>query len=742
MSSAEFAEVFREEAAELLAELESALLDLEKAPTDLKLVGRVFRALHTIKGSGAMFGFDDIASFTHHVETVMDRVREQKVAVTGNLIGLVLASRDHISGLLDAAMGGAAADMAKGREIVEELQVYLQEGAATAAPANPTVPAPPPGPMPEKKPEPASSVAPPAVPSMEQPAAPAVAQSAACGSPEEQQEHFCIYFEPGKQYFEEGQNPAHLLGELRQLGRLTVIAGKELPAGQEEWQAGQGPFWNVLLSTAAGINAVRDVFIFAENTCRIKIVQIFTEDSETVFEHRKLGEILVERGDITPEQLEEALRTGRMLGEVLLDRKLVSRERIEAALAEQQVLLRQRPPPPRPSGESIKVQSGRLDQLINLVGELVVNQARLSQAVVGSSQQELVEPVEEMERLTGELRDCVLNIRMVPIGTTFSRFQRLVRDLSRQLDKEVELITAGEETELDKHVIDQLGEPLVHIIRNSVDHGIESREQRQAAGKAVRGSVTLTAAHAGSSVVLTVEDDGRGLDREKLHRKAVARGLLADGQEVKDRDLYKLVFEPGFSTSEKVTSVSGRGVGMDVVKTTIEGKLRGSVEVADRRGGGTTVAITLPLTLAIIDGLLVRAGDTSFVLPLSQVEECVELTPEDIRHAHGRQLYPLRGELLPYTSLRAFFRLAGETPALQQIVVANCNGERLGLVVDKVVGSHQTVIKSLGWAFRNTQGVSGATILGNGEIALIVDVATVIRQVRLEERRRRPQNEG
>ncbi|HKZ18400.1 MAG TPA: chemotaxis protein CheA, partial [Geobacteraceae bacterium] len=334
---------------------------------------------------------------------------------------------------------------------------------------------------------------------------------------------------------------------------------------------------------------------------------------------------------------------------------------------------------------------------------------------------------EEVERLTQELRDGTLNIRMMPIGATFSKFKRLVRDLSVDLGKEVELITEGASTELDKTVIERLNDPLVHIIRNSIDHGIESPDARERSGKARQGTVRLTAEHAGECVLITIEDDGAGLDREAIRSKAVEKRLIAENAELSDKELFALIFAAGFSTAKKITGVSGRGVGMDVVMQSIEA-LRGAIEISSRKGEGTIITIRLPLTLAIIESLLVKIGDESFVIPLSFVEECIELTREDRDRSHGKKLANVRGHLVPYVPLQERFALPGEAPDIQQVVITSVYGERVGLLVNTVVGEHQTVIKSLGRAYRNVRGVSGATILGDGTVALILDIPQLVKE--------------
>jgi two-component system chemotaxis sensor kinase CheA len=386
------------------------------------------------------------------------------------------------------------------------------------------------------------------------------------------------------------------------------------------------------------------------------------------------------------------------------------------------------------SSLSIRVRADKLDSLMDLVGELVTLQARLTQTSVGRQDPELALIAEQAERLTNSLRDTSMSLRLLPIATSFARFRRVVRDLSGELGKEVELQTEGGDTELDKTVIERLNDPLVHLIRNSVDHGVEMPAEREREGKPRRGAVRLSAEHSGSHVLIRVSDDGAGMDREAIRAKGIERGLISAEAELQDREIFDLVFAAGFSTARRVTSVSGRGVGMDVVKRSIE-SLGGSVEIESARGQGTTITLKIPLTLAIIEGLLVRIAGESYVLPLQAVEECVELSREE-REAgektRGRRMANVRGEIVPYVRLRDWFGTGGESPELEQVVISRTDGRRIGFVVDAVVGQHQTVIKSLGRLYRNVQGISGATILGDGSVALILDIFAIIAQAERE----------
>ncbi|MSN25075.1 MAG: chemotaxis protein CheA [Geobacter sp.] len=689
---------YREEAGELLSELETSLLDLEETPEDTDLINRVFRAMHTIKGSGAMFGFDEIAAFTHEVETVFDMVRNGKMTVTKRLLDLTLKSRDHISALLDFSAGAGEVDRSIGDELIISLRQLL--------------------PQPESPPKGSSDI-------------PAIQLPPVSVSELADEITWRIRFRPTRELLLCGTNPISLINELRALGTCHVVAQfDDIPLIDNLVGEQCYIYWDIILTTTRGEDAIRDVFIFIEDDCEIKIEMI---DSSGLIDrdqgYKKLGDILVERGDLSPVEMQKILMLQKRFGELLVEQGIVTPEKVQSALVEQQhvkgVRQERSAAPQQEAAASIRVPAEKLDQLINLVGEMVTVQAHLSQVSLAGGDSTYIAIAEEVERLTNELRDTALNIRMLPIGSTFSKFKRLVRDLSQELGKEIEMETFGAETELDKTVIEKLNDPLVHIIRNSIDHGIEMPDVRTASGKSSVGTVFLGAEHSGDSVLITIRDDGAGLDRDTIRNKAIERGLLPANSEVSDKEIYAQIFAPGFSTAAKVTNVSGRGVGMDVVKRGIDG-LRGSIGVDSVRGTGTTITLKIPLTLAIIDSLLVKIGKEHFVLPLAAVEECVELTREDIRNSHGRNLANVRGAIIPYIPLRKHFKIEDSRPDIEQIVIADIHGTKVGFVVDHVVGEHQTVIKSLGKMYRDVKGISGATILGDGTVALILDMAILL----------------
>ena len=682
-------EAFKEEAYELLADLETTLLELEEHPDDAELIGCAFRAMHTIKGSGAMFGFTDISELTHEVETVFDQVRNGTACVSKNLIDKTLKAGDLIRSMLS---NDGSLDETERQNLIatfRSMAVSCQgEHAQSSA---------------------------------------EIVTTAAKESAEDEK-LYRIRFKPSPDIFLTGTDPLILLRELRELGTCRIIAHlTDIPPFDVMDPERCYTYWDIILSTAKGINGIKDVFIFVEDDCELSI-DVIDDSGSTIDKptYKKLGEILVERGDLTAEDMVTVLKNKKRFGEILVESGLAVPSKVEAALVEQQQIREaQQKRQSAETAATIRVPSEKLDMLVNLVGELVTVQARLSQTAALRSDQHLAHIAEEVERLTSELRDSTLDIRMMPIGSTFSKFRRLVRDLSQQLGKEVEILTEGANTELDKTVIERLNDPLVHIIRNSIDHGIESPETRLAAGKPRQGTVQLTAEHSGDSVLITIKDDGAGLDKEAIRAKAIEKKLISDSAELSERELFALIFAPGFSTAQKITGISGRGVGMDVVKQSIE-SLRGIIDITSQKGKGTTISIKLPLTLAIIESLMVKIGDDFYIIPLSLVEECVELTRADIERAHGRNLANVRGMLIPYIPLRERFQLGETTIGIQQVVVTEVAGERIGLLVDSVVGEHQTVIKSLGKMYRDVQGVSGATILGDGSVALILDVPQLV----------------
>ncbi|HLO78287.1 MAG TPA: chemotaxis protein CheA [Magnetospirillum sp.] len=675
--AADPAETFRQEAQDLFEQLEQALLDLEAHPDDMELIGTAFRALHTLKGSGAMFGFDALSHFAHQLEAAFDLLRHGTISPSAELIALALAAKDHLRALLE---GTADSEDPNGLFLQDRLKAVVvpTQAAQVSTPSEPV-------------------------------------------SDGDGPQTWRIHMELPPACMNTGTNPLLLLDELRELGDCTVIAHcGDVPLLDSLDPSRLYMSWEVVLTTEQPRGNIEDVFIFVRDEMALTI-----EPVERAADKR-LGEILVERGEATQSAITQALAARPPLGELLVESGAVPVARVEAALAEQAHARAQQPPAARQAGqESIRVSADRLDELMDRVGELVISQARLKQLVAAHDDISLKAVTEEIERLIAELRDTTMGIRMVPVASLFNRFRRLVHDLSKDLGKEVEFVTSGEETELDKTVIERLNDPLVHMVRNSIDHGLETPDEREAAGKPRQGKVHLSASHAGAQVLISIHDDGHGLDAERIRARAVENGLIEADAQMSAAELYQLIFAPGFSTAHEITSVSGRGVGMDVVRRTIE-SLRGTVEVDSSPVSGTVVTLRLPLTLAIIDGLLVRVGDGCYVLPLSVVEECVELTAADDARSNGRNFLNIRGDLVPFLRLRVLFQSPLPPAPYQKVVIVSEGDQRVGLVVDEVIGDHQTVIKSLSQLHEDVEWFSGATILGDGGVALILDIAHLI----------------
>jgi two-component system, chemotaxis family, sensor kinase CheA len=670
-----FRAAFREEAREILVDLEASLLELNERPDDIELVGRVFRALHTIKGSGAMFGFDDLAAFTHNLENAFDEVRRGRLAVTPELVDLALSALDQIRAMVEAQAGDGAADPVLCAKILERVRLV------TAGP--------------EDQGDPAT------------PAETSGHEEQESRAQEEPQERpWRIAFAPGPELMRRGADPLLLLRELRQMGRLEARAYCEaLPPLEEMNPVRCYARWEMTLTTTASADAIRDVFIFVEDACDLSV------DSAQDAAGDDAAEVKTPAMDLLP----------------LLSAAALAKAEEEKVPEERRSGAGRRVSDKPETAATLRVPAARLDALVDLVGELVTVQARLSEVAARVEDVEVAAVSEEIERLTAALRENSMTLRMLPIRATFEKFRRLVHDLARDLGKDVELTIEGADTELDKTVLDALGDPLMHLIRNSMDHGIESPETRAAAGKPRTARIHLSARHSGATVLIGVSDDGGGIDTDAVRCRAVERGLVSAEALLSDEQIYSFLFQPGFSTARVVTGLSGRGVGMDVVRQRVE-SLRGTIDVASRQGEGTTVTLRLPLTLAIIDGLLVSVGGALFVLPLGSTLECIELTREEVERANGRQVANVRGEIVPYIRLRQYFAMGTPAPEREQIMVVASDGGRCGLVVDQVLGDCQTVIRSLGRLYRHVQVISGATILGNGAVALILDPQRLVQE--------------
>ena len=669
MKSESLKEVFREEAGELLSQIDMPLMELEKSPDNTELINTVFRALHTIKGGGSMCGFDEITRFTHDLENIFDSMRRGEFMPDQKIIGLTLKAKDCIKILLDES--DSEEDNIIRNEILQELKTAtesLSEDGSNGSSENSGA-----GAIPVS-----DAISPTALP--------------AAG------EHFKIIFMPSPEIFLKAMRIEPLLSELSSLGEYSVrVDAGSIPDFIDFDPERCYINWIIDLYTDKGIQAIRDVFIFAEDYSEVIIK---TDNGFYVNNTFFLKEDISDEKEIRLSK--DGIPRRRTTDGMLIDRR-------------------------KTDTTSIRVKNEKLDNLVNIVGELVTLQARLNQESLKARTPEFISIAESLGRLTDELRDSTMSIRMIPLSDTFNGFQRLVYDLCGTLNKRMKVETSGGETELDKNVMDGLRDPLMHLIRNSADHGIEKPSVRKEAGKDETGIITLKAEYAGSNVRITISDDGAGLNREKIRQRAVERGLLGTG-DYDDRHIFSMIFEPGFSTAEVTTDISGRGVGMDVVKRNIE-KLRGSIDIESIEGKGTTVILNIPLTLAIIDGFMVELGGGLFILNLSNVRECLDFSMATRGDGDGQFVINLRGDIIPCIDLRAVFCMNSNYSGTPYIVITEIDSIRYGFLVDRVVGKYQTVVKPLSKGSYNRDMIAGATILGDGSVALILDAAAIVKDM-------------
>jgi two-component system chemotaxis sensor kinase CheA len=697
------------ESQELLAAMEEALLGIEGEVDPGESIGAMFRAVHTIKGSAGLFGLDPVVRFTHTVESVLDRVRSRQVALNPTLISVLLACHDHIETLIATTQEGveeAPESRAVSQRLLEELVPFL-EGSGPTVGSSPLV------------------------------TRTGDTDSRTTGIPNETW-HISLRF--GPDVLRNGMDPLSFLRYLGTLGKIVHLATtlSRLPEGDAYDPESCYLGVELNLDTEANRQTIEDVFEFVREDCEIRILPPHSKVEEYITfiqgmseEERYLGEMLVAGGCITAKDLEEALRIqkseeleggaikGRLIGNILIEDQAIPAPVVAAALDKQKKFQEKQ----AQEVKVVKVQADKLDRLVDLVGELVIAGATANTLAATSHEGRILEATTTLNKLVEEIRDNALSLRMVQIGETFSRFRRIVRDVSKEMGKTIELELQGGDTELDKTIVEKLSDPLMHIVRNAIDHGIESAEIRQARGKPEVGSLALNAFHDSGSIVIEVSDDGGGLNKEKILKKAIERGIIKEDAALTETEITALIFEPGFSTAEAITKLSGRGVGMDVVRRNID-ELRGIIEVESYEGSGTTIRIRLPLTLAIIDGFRVGVDSASYVVPLDMVIECLDLGP--FLESEENHLINLRGEVLPFLRLREVFRVAGKIPDRERVVVVQYGETRAGIVVDKLMGEFQTVIKPLGPLFQNIRGVGGSTILGSGEVALILDIPQLV----------------
>ena len=663
-------QIFLVEAAELLTAMEDALLHLESNPDDMEAINAVFRAAHTIKGTSGIFGFDDVVSFTHVAESLLDKIRDSEIVITKNIIEVLLKSGDHMSVLVSEVIGNdnqiETELLETSSELISQLNAFMQQAPTETIITDTS----------ENQ-----------------------IETFDCDEQVTANNHWHISLRFGVDVFKQGMDPISFVKYLQQIGRiisLTVLPDKIPSLDDIDPEACYLGF-EISLASESNKEEIESVFEFVQEDCDIRIAP----SDSAISRHIEL--------------IQELPEEDKLLGDILVDQSVVAQEVIGAAVEKQQNVRAKK------SAESriVRVNADKLDELINMVGELVIASASASLLANKSNQTELEEASGLVDDLVDGIRNNALSLRMVPIGETFNRFQRVVRDVSGQLDKNIKLVITGADTELDKMVVEKIGDPLMHLVRNSLDHGLEKQEQR------------IAAYHDSGSIVIEIIDDGKGLNKSQLLAKALEKNLIEEGQVLSDDEINNLIFHPGFSTADSVSNISGRGVGMDVVKRNIQ-SLRGSIELESEEGTGTIVRIRLPLTLAIIDGFQVGVRDDSYIVPLDMVIECVEYA--DVHKIAGNNspesnYFNLRGEVLPLVKLKDHFNyppLENEHNARANIVVVHYAGRKAGLVVDRLMGEFQTVIKPLGKLFSGIRGIGGSTILGSGDVALILDVTQLV----------------
>lgn len=698
-------QTFFAEAAELLDTMESALLRLDDGNQDRETINELFRAVHTIKGSAGLFGLDDIVSFTHTVENLLDSARDGKLVLDSDLLSLLLPCRDHIVRLVENARQQRENDpecLSQGQALLQSLLPWLPaEHKALAKTTNKSN------------------------------------RTVVGNSSEKDAWHISVRL--GRDLLRNGMDPLSIIRFLATMGTITHIATitDHLPDAThfdpEELYLG----FEISLQTNVSQQEIEDAFMFVRDDSDIKIIpprsniQAYIDLIKSLPEDpQRLGEILVKSQAITYQELEAALDIQKQqaiaqepihkLGNILIENQIVAAEIVDAAVDKQKSIQERKN---TPESRFIRVDADRLDTLINLIGELVINRQRIDLLVSSLANPTLMEAVTSMGSFTEQIRDAALTLRMVPVGDTFQKFKRVVRDTAKSLGKEIELIIEGAETELDRSMVEKLNDPLMHIVRNAMDHGIESVNVRRANNKPDTGTLKLAAQHDAGNIVIVISDDGGGLDTVKIRNKAIANGLIDESAQLSQQELFQLIFHPGFSTAEQVTNLSGRGVGMDVVRRNIE-ELQGGVDIDSELGVGTSFTIRLPLTLAIIDGFHVAASNVDFIIPQNTILECVDL--RSLNHIQGQHCVNLRGEQVPYIRLRDIFNLPASEAEREKIVVVQFGEKRAGLVVDDLHGEIQTVVKPMGPIFQALKGIGGSSLLGTGAVALILDVQQLI----------------
>ncbi len=691
----QFHQIFYEESYEGLDSMESCLLDIDCSNVDMESINTIFRAAHSIKGSSGTFGFKEVAAFTHVLETLLDQIRDGSRDIESDHVDLFLQSVDCLRNMLAQLQAEEAVSTDQSGVLIDAFNAILDGTAISSSDSSPTK----------------ESVS--------------LEESTGVDCEASGDSIWQIHFVPEVNMLRTGNEPLRMFRELRALGKLTVTAIVDrVPEFEglhpEECHMG----WDLLLDTKASKSTIDEIFEWVVDDAELTITEVaglfdMSDESEESVNSSD-EELVVETAS---EGASESIPESTPNNEAELNLKITAKKNDPATPAKA---------PKAPEATSIRVGTDKIDSLVNLVGELVITQSMLGQMGEDFTMEKLArlqEGLAQLEHNTRDLQESVMRIRMLPISFSFSRFPRLVRDLSRQLDKKVELVLVGEQTELDKTVMEKIGDPLVHLVRNSLDHGLEVPADRIAAGKPETGTITLNASHQGGNIIIEITDDGAGLNKERIRKKAVENGLIGEKDLLTDEQVNDLIFRPGFSTADEVTDVSGRGVGMDVVRRNIQ-ELNGTIEVSSEEGKGSVFTIRLPLTLAILDGQLIRLGEQKYIIPLVSIVESLQPTTDDINHvAGGCDVFKLRDDYIPIIKLWEIFGVEPSTKELSEslLVVLDAGADKVALVVDDLLGQQQVVIKSMESNYKKVEGVSGATILGDGTVSLILDISDMVR---------------
>ena len=717
-------QTFYVEAQEHLELMENVLLKIDEGECNDELLNEIFRSAHTIKGSAGIFGLDHIVNFTHVVENVLDRARDNEITLEKSLVDILFNCRDHIQKLVSVNLEefNAQSELQNiGKDLLEALSPWTssdEESGSTQNSQNLET---------ENK------------------------ETSSAELENENDNCWHISLRLSADCLKNGMDPLSFIKFLTSLGEIKHIETlvDNFPDTKNYDAEALYFAYEIALQSEASLEEIENTFMFVQDDSNITILPPSAKVDDYLHlieklpeENQRLGDILVNCGSLTKHSLEQALasqshensnaeepKSKHKLGELLTEQHKVSKEVISAALTKQQQNKSK-----ASEGKQIRIDSNRLDHLINLIGELVINQQRIELLSKKTNNPVLIEAVDDFDNFTNQIRDAALNLRMVPIGGTFQRFKRLVRDTAQELGKEVELTIEGADTELDRLMVEKLGDPLTHIVRNAMDHGLESIEDRKAVDKNIKGQLKLSAYHEAGHIVIAISDDGNGINKERVREKAIEKGIINPESQLSDNELNHLIFHPGFSTAAAVTNLSGRGVGMDVVKRNVEA-LQGSIDIDSKEGIGSEFKIRLPLTLAIIDGFHVEAKSTHFIIPQATIIECIDLANhEDIK---GRHCINLRGDMIPYLNMTEIFNLTPsldvsvdgarvQTPTKKELVIVQFGNNVAGIAVNTLHGEIQTVVKPLGPIFKALKGIGGSSLLGNGDIAFILDIPQLI----------------